>query len=268
MALTTDEIKYIRHELENCARPLFLFDDDPDGLTSFLLLYRFKKEGKGVVVKSSPTVPVDYIRKVVEHQPDIIFILDKPMVSEEFIKGCKGTKIIWIDHHAPQKMEGVKYFNPRIHDDEDNRPTCYWAHKVVEQDLWIAMAGIVGDWSLPDDVTNEFKEKYPDLLGKDVNRPQDALFNSKIGRIPRMFSFLLKGRTSVNKLVGYFQQTRTFLNEVRAELKKVTWPPKKEVYATTMVVVMTVFFFGFYLYGLDLILSYAAAALTRLVGGS
>jgi preprotein translocase subunit SecE len=70
----------------------------------------------------------------------------------------------------------------------------------------------------------------------------------------------------VNKIVEYYRRARTFIVEVRAELKKVTWPPRKEVYATTIVVVIAVFFFGFYLYGLDLIMTYAFAALTRLLG--
>lgn len=70
----------------------------------------------------------------------------------------------------------------------------------------------------------------------------------------------------VNKIVEYYQRAKTFVVEVRAELKKVTWPPRKEVYATTIVVIIAVFFFGFYLYGLDLIMTYAFAALTRLLG--
>lgn len=68
------------------------------------------------------------------------------------------------------------------------------------------------------------------------------------------------------KIFDYFKKLRTFLVEVRSEFKKVTWPPRREVYGTTIVVVVTVFFFGFYLYGLDVAMSYLAAALTRLVG--
>ncbi len=48
---------------------------------------------------------------------------------------------------------------------------------------------------------------------------------------------------------------RSFLSEVRTELKKVTWPGRQEVYSTTLVVVATSIFFGFYLWGLDLALS-------------
>ena len=68
------------------------------------------------------------------------------------------------------------------------------------------------------------------------------------------------------KIFSYFKRLKTFLVEVRGEYKKVTWPPRREVYGTTIVVVITVFFFGFYLYGLDVAMSYLAAALTRLVG--
>ncbi len=196
MSLTNDEIEYIRNELLNSTRPLIFFDDDPDGLSSFLLFYRFKTESKGIVVKSSPEVSAEYAKKVEEYQPDIVFILDKPMLSQDFIDECKGKKIIWLDHHAPQKRHGVKYFNPRIHDDADNRPTSYWAYRIVEQDLWIAMAGIVGDWALPKDVSDKFKEEYPELLSKDIVNPQDALFNSDIGKISKMFSFLQKGKTT------------------------------------------------------------------------
>ena len=50
-------------------------------------------------------------------------------------------------------------------------------------------------------------------------------------------------------------EARAFLTEVRAELKKVTWPSRKEVYSTTLVVIATSIFFGFYLWGLDIAFS-------------
>jgi len=52
-----------------------------------------------------------------------------------------------------------------------------------------------------------------------------------------------------------FAELRAFFNEVRSELKKVTWPSRREVYSTTLVVVATSIFFGFYLWGLDLVFS-------------
>ena len=50
-------------------------------------------------------------------------------------------------------------------------------------------------------------------------------------------------------------EAREFLTEVRSELKKVTWPSRGEVQSTTLVVIATSIFFGFYLWGLDLVFS-------------
>ena len=51
--------------------------------------------------------------------------------------------------------------------------------------------------------------------------------------------------------VGWWSNFRTFLTEVRNELKRVTWPSRKEVYATTVVVILTSIFFGVYLFAVD-----------------
>ena len=57
-----------------------------------------------------------------------------------------------------------------------------------------------------------------------------------------------------------------FYGDVRTELKKVTWPAKKEVYGTTIVVVLTVFFFGIYLFFVDLILKNGVAWIMQTIG--
>jgi preprotein translocase subunit SecE len=50
---------------------------------------------------------------------------------------------------------------------------------------------------------------------------------------------------------GRIERARLFLSEVRNELKRVTWPSQKEVYATTVVVILVSIFFGLYLFVLD-----------------
>ncbi len=50
---------------------------------------------------------------------------------------------------------------------------------------------------------------------------------------------------------GRIERARLFLSEVRNELKRVTWPTQKEVYATTVVVILVSIFFGLYLFVLD-----------------
>jgi preprotein translocase subunit SecE len=58
----------------------------------------------------------------------------------------------------------------------------------------------------------------------------------------------------LEKLKGLPGRVSAFITDVRSELKKVTWPSKKEVYGTTIVVIVAVFFFGFYLFFVDSIL--------------
>ena len=67
---------------------------------------------------------------------------------------------------------------------------------------------------------------------------------------------------------GWWGRLRTFLSEVRQEMKRVTWPPRKEVYATTLVVIITSIFFGVYLWGLDLGLSAVIDWIFRALGAA
>jgi len=55
----------------------------------------------------------------------------------------------------------------------------------------------------------------------------------------------------LEKLQQLPSRTVSFYGDVKAELRKVTWPSKKEVYGTTIVVIVTVFFFGIYLFLVD-----------------
>ncbi|MFP4082561.1 MAG: preprotein translocase subunit SecE [Candidatus Aminicenantes bacterium] len=57
----------------------------------------------------------------------------------------------------------------------------------------------------------------------------------------------------------WYKRIIPFLREVRAEVKKVTWPSKGEVYNTTIVVILATFFFGFYLFFMDIVFSWVIA---------
>jgi preprotein translocase subunit SecE len=51
------------------------------------------------------------------------------------------------------------------------------------------------------------------------------------------------------------ERIRSFYNDVRTEMRKVTSPSRKEVQGTTTVVIITVFLFAFYFWVVDLILT-------------
>jgi len=59
-----------------------------------------------------------------------------------------------------------------------------------------------------------------------------------------------------------------FIGRVRDELKRVTWPTKTEVYATTLVVILTSMFFGLYLFGIDLLLNQIVQQIFQRFGGA
>jgi len=52
---------------------------------------------------------------------------------------------------------------------------------------------------------------------------------------------------------NWFSRSRRFLSEVRNEMGRVTWPSRKEVYATTVVVILVSTLFGLYLWGVDIV---------------
>ena len=63
------------------------------------------------------------------------------------------------------------------------------------------------------------------------------------------------GERAREHVTGWWGRSRRFLSEVRNETGRVTWPSRKEVYATTVVVILTSVFFGVYLYGVDVLFS-------------
>jgi preprotein translocase subunit SecE len=56
-------------------------------------------------------------------------------------------------------------------------------------------------------------------------------------------------------VAGWYGRARRFLSEVRNEMARVTWPTRREVYATTLVVILTSIFFGLFLATVDFILN-------------
>jgi len=76
------------------------------------------------------------------------------------------------------------------------------------------------------------------------------------------------GEKSASGPLGWWQRTGEFLAEVRNEMKRVTWPSQREVYATTVVVILTSVFFGLYLFGVDLALNSAVQWLFQRFGAT
>lgn len=183
-----DEIRELVEKSEN---PLFFFDDDSDGLASFLLLWRHIQRGKGIIVKRYPDLDLSFVRKVEEYHPDRIFVLDKYDVNQEFIDRV-NRPVVWIDHHEVKDRKGVKYYNPRMKDKDIYLPVSYLCYKTVKNDLWLAMCGIVGDYYLDKELIKEVNKQYPGFLGK-VKNAGDALYKTDLGKLTKIMNFSIKG---------------------------------------------------------------------------
>ena len=64
----------------------------------------------------------------------------------------------------------------------------------------------------------------------------------------------------------WVNRAKGFLADVRGELKRTTFPSKKEVQGTTAVVVLTVFIFAAYLWVVDTFLFYVIEFIFKKVG--
>jgi preprotein translocase subunit SecE len=78
-------------------------------------------------------------------------------------------------------------------------------------------------------------------------------------------SFQGRARESVT---GWWGRSRRFLSEVRNEMGRVTWPSRKEVYATTIVVILFSVAMGIYLWLVDLLLTNGLGWVYKLFGGA
>ncbi len=187
--ISPSALKEIKHFLEKAHNPLFLFDDDNDGLCSFLLLHSYAGRGGGLQIKTNPELTTSILTRVRNYHASIIVILDKPLVCQDFIDGV-NVPVMWIDHHEPAIRARVHYYNPKLDGSADDSSTTYWCYRAVGGALWIAIIGAVSDWTLPDYFT-AFKKEYPDLVDNEAT-PRDILYKTKLGRLCKIFSFLNK----------------------------------------------------------------------------
>jgi single-stranded DNA-specific DHH superfamily exonuclease len=209
-----DKIEELRGMLEKSQNPLFFFDNDLDGLVSFILLSRYYGKGKGVAAKSYPDLNITYAKKIDEFGPDVIFILDKPVVSDEFFDYARmrNIPVVWIDHHPlSQKIEHIHYYNPLLGNPSTNEPVSYWCWKIIKErkeDLWLAMSGTISDWFIPD-VYSAFSERYPDLT-ENKKEASSILYETKFGLLAKILNFGLKDRTTnVLRLIKALQSAKT-----------------------------------------------------------
>ena len=69
-------------------------------------------------------------------------------------------------------------------------------------------------------------------------------------------------------VTGFWQKITSFLSDVRAETRKVVTPSRKEVQATTSVVLVAVFVFGFFFMVTDFVFNRIISQILHKLGGA
>ncbi len=210
--LSKKELNEIKEHLNKSQNPLFLFDDDQDGLCSFLILQRGFDKGKGFPIKS-PELNKDYFRKFDELNCDYIFVLDKPKISKDFFEKVQQNNVplVWIDHHDIDRKEipnFVNYYNPLFSEEKTNEPVTHLCYNITNNDLWLEIIGCISDRYFPEKEYNLFKEKYPDLI-IDSKNPSKIFYLSDIGKISLILGFGLKDKvTNVIRMMKFLKDIR------------------------------------------------------------
>src|SRR3989344_2274459 len=154
--LTEKQMSELKEHLERSQNPVFLYDNDADGLCSFILLRRWLGRGKGVAVRSYPGLDAGYAKRAQELGADAVFILDKPVVSPSFLQEIDLLNLpcVFIDHHDVDQEFGKEQphffmYNPAKNKGKNKsfEPVTYLAYMLTQrkEDLWIAVMGCISD---------------------------------------------------------------------------------------------------------------------------
>ena len=197
--LTKKQLSEIREHLEMAQNPIFLYDNDVDGLCSYVLLRRFIGRGKGIAVKSHPNVDINYVKRVQELNGYCIFVLDRHSLGREFVSEISMLQlpIVWIDHHDVSEERHdyrlLYRFNPSKNKRKSYESTTYLCYKATKraEDVWLVLMGCIADHYMPD-VVEDFVKNYAPFWGKNITEPFQALYSTGIGRLARALSFGLK----------------------------------------------------------------------------
>jgi preprotein translocase subunit SecE len=65
----------------------------------------------------------------------------------------------------------------------------------------------------------------------------------------------MAGELEQTKKQNWVESTREYLGDIRSEMKRVTWPNRKQVESTTLVVILSVFIFAAYFKVVDSVLT-------------
>ena len=76
----------------------------------------------------------------------------------------------------------------------------------------------------------------------------------------------MEGNNFIAKVGQWPARTKSYFEELQQEMRRVTWPSRKQVRATTGVVLATIFAFAAYFWIVDIIIGKAVTRLFAVLG--
>ncbi len=197
--LSSTQLDELRSLLERSQNPVFLYDNDADGLCSYVLLRRYLDRGKGIAVRTHPDIDKGYAHKAQSLGADLVVVLDCPFLGTDFVNELSegGIPIVWIDHHLVDSPHythaNVNVFNPTRSDMPSEEPVTYWCYRLTQRadDMWIALMGCIADHYLPS-FASDFALRRPELWKKGITRPFEAYYDTELGKLAHAIGFGLK----------------------------------------------------------------------------
>jgi single-stranded DNA-specific DHH superfamily exonuclease len=210
--LTSEQLEEIKEHLERAQNPLFLYDNDTDGLCAYLILKKEIQRGKGIAIKSFPNLSEQYLARVDEFKSDYVFVLDYSLISEEFANGLieRNIPLVIIDHHEIIKKDHLENKADIYNTFPSSEPTTYICYKIFERKInqWIAIIGCTSDVYKPD-FSKEFAKENPEIYKSNLTA-FEILYETDIGKIAMMLNYGLKDTTTnVVKLMKYMEKANS-----------------------------------------------------------
>ncbi len=174
--IRSEQIKKIRTLLATGGRKLLFYHQDADGVCSAALMLKAFPTLEPYV-REGPHLDVEFIKFIVQKQPDLAIFLDIPVDEsvEHYRKieqGLPGTKFLIIDHHIPTtdlNSSQTSHFNPMF-EQKVYLPTSWLVYHIltglkrpVKSAMWISAIGIVGDYAFKEcaDFLKRCKQSWP-----------------------------------------------------------------------------------------------------------
>ena len=245
-----DTLTSIRNILLDATNPVIFFDNDTDGTMSYFQLKTTNDNLKGFPFKKSKEEQIE-LAQLIQEKNDVVLFFDTPYIEEEVFEIIANKTIIWVDHHRGNdqgliEKYNIYHFNPLNYDENDARPSCYWAYKIAntQQNLPLVSVGSVADFFLLEIIEElynedreyfnllfdiEEKEELIDFINSTTYKDQQSKsvadwimylsFNTQTGVLKQFFDFIYKLDSSkiqsvVNKL------SRQSLYQIIEEIKK------------------------------------------------